>query len=46
MLGEAFYWVFNMSVVGAAAGLIVMLIRLIKRIALKVRMLLKIMTLY
>lgn len=31
MLGEAFYWVFNMSIIGSAMGLIVLLLRLIKR---------------
>lgn len=31
-MGDLFYWLFNMSIVGALAGLAVVLIRLIKRI--------------
>lgn len=32
MLGEIFYWLFNMSIVASVSGLIVILIRLIRRI--------------
>ena len=32
MLGEVFYWVFNMSIAAAITGVIVMLVRLIKKI--------------
>lgn len=31
-MGDLFYWLFNMSIVGALTGLAVVLIRLIKRI--------------
>lgn len=32
MLGEVFYWLFNMSIVGSLTGLIVVLVRLVRRI--------------
>lgn len=32
MLGEIFYWIFNMSIAAAICGMIVLLIRLVKRI--------------
>ena len=32
MLSELFYWLFNMSIVASLTGLIVMLLRMIKRI--------------
>lgn len=32
MLGEIFYWIFNMSITAAMAGLIVLLIRTVRKV--------------